>query len=71
MKTTFSITSFFDPMGDGKSERKVFKRNFYHSDSDKQSITNFVATVLNASNSYYGERVLRFKAYKITKPFII
>lgn len=27
MKITFSITSFFDPFGDGKSQRKVLARN--------------------------------------------
>ncbi len=68
---TFSITTFFDPMGDGKSARKVFKRNFYHSNNDREQIQDFTDTVLNASNSYYGERLLKFKDYKKTKPFII
>jgi hypothetical protein len=70
-KITFSLTSFFDPMGDGKTARKVFKRSFYHSTNDRESIKNFVDTVLNASNSYYGEKLLKFKNYKKTKSFII
>ena len=73
MKTTFSITSFFYPYGDGKSNRKVFQRKFYHSEfSDRDQIKNFFDTVINnRPTSYYGEKIIKFKSYIKTKPFII
>jgi len=62
---TFSTTTFFDPFGDGKSVRKVFKRRFYHTDKTKQEIEN-----LFKSEGYFNEVVLTFKDYKRTKEFI-
>lgn len=69
---TFSITTFFDPMGDGKSTRKVFKRSFYHSDNDLDQIQDFFDTVINPDKTtYYREKVIKFAPYKKTKAFII
>lgn len=69
---TFSITAFFDPMGDGKSKRKVFNRNFYHSDNDRDQIQDFFDTVINPDKTtYYREKVIKFALFKKTKPFVI
>lgn len=60
---TFSVTDFFDPYGDGKSDRKVLSRKFYHTDKTKQDIEAFFKIRLD---QYYNGVRLNFKPYKKT-----
>jgi hypothetical protein len=62
--TTFSVISYFDPYGDGKSSRKVFSRQFFHTEKTKEEI---LQAFENRINKYYGGVDLRFKPYKKTK----
>lgn len=66
MQTTFSIIRYFDPMGDGKSDRKVLKREFFHSDKSKSEIQAYFDN-LNKSTGYYSKITIVFKPYKKTK----
>ena len=68
MKTTFSTIRYFDPMGDGKSERKVLKREFYHSNKSKADIQTYFDS-LNKSTGYYSAISIVFKPYLKTKLF--
>lgn len=62
---TFSVTHFFDPYGDGKSARKVLKREFFHTCKTPDEIrANFPD-----NGKYYGEKLLKFKPYRRTKNF--
>ena len=70
MKTKFSVVSFFDPYGDGKSTRKVFKREFFESDLPQDQILEFFLKQ-NEKANYYSEKIISFKNYKKTKPFIL
>ena len=67
MITTFSITTFFDPYGDGKSERKVFSRKFYHTEKSEADIK----AIFPDNGKYYGEIRLIFKSYKKTTLFVL
>lgn len=62
---TFSATSFFDPYGDGKSERKVFKRTFFHTTKTKQEVEKIFAD-FNAGK-YYSALRINFPK----KPYIV
>lgn len=62
---TFSITHFFDPMGDKKSTRKVLRREFFHTDKSIDEIKKLFPD----NGSYYGEKKLTFKPYKKTRLF--
>lgn len=67
---TFSITSYFDPYGDKKSTRKVFKRRFFKTMKTKEEIIQLFKKK-NESRDYYSELTLNFpsKPYKIVKDF--
>lgn len=67
---TFSVTSYFDPYGDKKSTRKVFKRRFYKTKKTKEEI-NRLFNKKNESRGYYSEETLNFpsKPYKRVEDF--
>jgi len=68
MKLTFSVTSYFDPFGDEKSDRKILKREFYITDKSEQEITDYFDNY-NSNRDYYHNVTIKFKPYKRTKNF--
>lgn len=66
--TTFSITSYYDPYGDGKSDRKVARRTFYHTNGSVDEVKAYV-NKYNITADYYNHLSLVFKPYKRTKEF--
>ena len=67
MKTTFCIISFFDPYGDRKSTRKIFKRRFFHTEKSKEEVIEKYASLTSEHADYYGGVNLKFAPYKRTK----
>ena len=67
---TFSVTSYYDPYGDKKSQRAVYKREFYKTKKTQEEITR-IFKMKNESRSYYGALTLRFpsKPYRRVKDF--
>lgn len=62
---TFSVTSYFDPYGDGKSTRRVFSRKFYKTKQSKHEIQELFYKK-NRYCDYYSEQLINFpsKPYK-------
>lgn len=67
---TFSVTSYYDPYGDKKSPRVVYKREFYKTKKTQEEITR-IFNMKNESRSYYGALTLSFpsRPYKRVKDF--
>jgi hypothetical protein len=65
-ETSFSITSYFDPYGDGKSDRKLFSRKFFKSNYSKETIES-IHLIINRDRSYYDSTIINFKQYKSAK----
>jgi len=65
---TFSIISYFDPYGDSKSDKKVFKRHFFNSNLTRDELSQLVLST-NYNRTYYRQIDIIFKNYKKTKPF--
>ena len=53
MKTKFSIISYFDPFGDGKSERKYFKRVNFESSLNLNEVAKRINN-FNQKQNYYS-----------------
>lgn len=61
----FRVDTYFDPYGDGKSKRKLFKREFFYSFRCYQEILNRFDT-----KKYYGSEVIfAIKPYQKAKNF--
>lgn len=61
----FRVDIYFDPYGDGKSKRKILKREYYYSFKSRQEILDRFDDKL-----YYGsEVVFTDKNYKKAKSF--
>lgn len=65
-QTTFSIESYFDPYGDGKSDKKLFKRKFYNTKLSGDSLKK-IHVVINKNRNYYSTTFLKIKPYKKTQ----
>lgn len=63
----FCITSYFDPYGDKKSNRKLFKREFYRSSSKLRYELEEIVYNHNNKVEYYDQIRISFprKSYKI------
>lgn len=62
-KTTFSITSYFDPYGDLKSTRKFFKREKFITSLSKEEVKSIIENY-NSNADYYSEVTVTFGEHK-------
>jgi shikimate kinase len=71
--TTFSITFYYDPFGDGKSKRRILKRSFFHSEKPEQEIRDIFKKRYSQYGQFAQPRYLApeiiFKYYKKTNLF--
>ena len=65
MKTQFSIITFYDPFGDGKSPRKEFKRTNFETNKTLEEVKSIIDGY-NDRVGYYAEIFLT-KLYKRRK----
>ena len=57
-KITFSVLTFFDPFGDGKSTRKKRTLKYYQTENYTLSeLQNKFDLLREANTSYYGEQI--------------
>ena len=61
--TMFTITSYYDPYGDLKSARKVFKIQKFVSDKS-QSEVQAIVDAYNAKSDYYSAIDIKFSEHK-------
>ena len=54
MKTQFSIITFYDPFGDGKSPRKEFRRTNFETNKTLEEVKS-ILSAYNAKVGYYTE----------------
>ena len=57
MKTQFSIITYFDPYGDGKSPRKEFRRTNFETNKTLEEVLRIVDGY-NNKVGYYAEVIL-------------
>ncbi len=60
---SFSITTYYDPYGDGKSDRKVHGFKKYASNVSSKTL-KVVNELLNNNRSYYNQAFISIKQYK-------
>ncbi len=58
-KTTFRVTTYFDPYGDGKSQPEVHRRYYYYSYLSKSEIMYYFDK-RNAVSNYYRQVDIKF-----------
>lgn len=62
----FKITSYFDPMGDRKSDRKKYDAHYYHSETlTIEQIKKRIEDYNSRQKDYYTELKIKFSDYKI------
>jgi transposase len=66
----FRIDYFFDPFGDGKSEKKLHRRVRYFSGKSINELNDLVIN-FNRDRSYYGKVAIHFRSnrYRYAKEF--
>jgi hypothetical protein len=55
----FRVTAYYDPYGDGKSGRKIFKHYYYFTSLSESEVKHHF-DVKNACSGYYGEVTVAF-----------
>lgn len=59
----FTVTRYFDPYGDRKSDRRIFRIRKYTYNGAKEDIEN-AAGLYNAKSGYYSEIKIKFGTHK-------
>ena len=70
MKTRFSIITYFDPFGDGKSPRKEFRRTNFETNKTLEEVRNIIDGYNDKVGYYMGITLAKFdKRRKIILDF--
>ena len=70
MKTRFSIITYFDPFGDGKSPRKEFRRTNFETNKTLEEVRNIIDGYNDKVGYYTGITLSKFdKRRKIILDF--